>query len=53
MHENESIKSSVVLDKSVSTHTDDADVYVLSEVFERDARRYNRAFFEEQEVAVR
>lgn len=53
MNENEKVKSSIVLDKSVSTHTDDTDVFVLSDVFERDARRYNRAFFEEQEVAVR
>lgn len=53
MNENESVKSSVVLDRDVSTHTDDTDVYALSEIFEKDARRYNRAFFEEQEVAVR
>ena len=46
MNENESVKSSVVLDKAISTRTDDSDVYALSEIFEKDARRYNRAFLE-------
>ncbi len=53
MNENESVKSSVVLDKSMSAYTDENDVYAMSEMFEKDARRYNRAFLEEQEVAVR
>lgn len=53
MNKNESVKSTVVLDKTVNSYTDNTDVYELSEIFEKDARRYNRAFFEEQEVAVR
>lgn len=53
MNENISVKSSVVLDKSVSVPVADSNVYVLSQMFEKDARRYNRAFVEEQEVAVR
>lgn len=28
-------------------------VFRISEEFERDSRRYNRAFFEEQEVSTR
>lgn len=53
MNENEIVKSSVVLDNNASVTVDDTDVYAMSQMFERDARRYNRAFAEEQEVAVR
>lgn len=42
----------VLLDNSVTPETDNAVAFELSKAFERDARRYNRAFQEEREVAV-
>ena len=48
-----SLADSVILDDENSVKSDESGVYVLSEMFEKDARRYNRAFVEEQEVAVR
>lgn len=34
------------------TQTNDS-VYQISEIFERDSRRYNRAFTEQQEVSAK
>lgn len=45
--------SVVVLDEIENNDFASSSVYDLSDVFERDSRRYNRAFFEEQEVCVR
>ena len=53
MNDTLSVNSFVVLDESVNVPTDDNSVYAMSLMFERDARRYNRAFLEEEEVAVR
>ena len=40
-----------ILDNS-QTQTNDS-VYQISEIFERDSRRYNRAFTEQQEVSAK
>ena len=53
MSEKNENMSAIVLDENDNNISFDSYVYDLSEVFERDSRRYNRAFLEEQEVCVR
>ncbi len=45
--------SVIVLDENEKNDSSTTSVYDLCDAFERDARRYNRAFFEEQEVCAR
>lgn len=52
MNNTEFLNSTVVIE-NVTVPDDEKSVYAMSEMFERDARRYNRAFLEEEEVAVR
>ncbi len=47
---NDDNQNEILLD--FNTVTQDS-VYEFSQIFERDARRYNRAFMEQQEVSTK
>lgn len=53
MNDINTVENLIVVDESINADNRSSFVYDISLEFERDARRYNRAFVEEQEVGIR